>query len=86
MPISGSNQSLSSVDMHSQKIKRVRTEVQGSVTLPFINIIFLYVPKTPLRIQSSRGQPMRAPRMWGVARDPIASLGRRVAHGDGLMR
>ena len=29
---------------------------------------------------------MRAPCMWGVARDPIASLGRRGAHGDGLMR
>ena len=28
---------------------------------------------------------MRAPRMWGVARDPRASLGRRGAHGDGLM-
>ena len=23
--------------------------------------------------------------MWGVARDPRASLGRRGAHGDGLM-
>ena len=28
---------------------------------------------------------MRAPRMWGVARDPRTSLGRRGAHGDGLM-
>ena len=30
-------------------------------------------------------QPMRAPRMWGVERDPRASLGRRGAHGDGLV-
>ena len=30
------------------------------------------------------GRPMRAPRMWGVERDPRASLGRRGAHGDGL--
>ena len=28
---------------------------------------------------------MRAPRMWGVARYPRASLGRQGAHGDGLM-
>ena len=28
---------------------------------------------------------MRAPRMWGVARDPRDSLGRRGAHGTGLM-
>ena len=28
---------------------------------------------------------MRAPRMWGVARDPRDSLGRRGAHGAGLM-
>ena len=28
---------------------------------------------------------MRAPRMWGVARDPRASLGRRGALGYGLM-
>ena len=28
---------------------------------------------------------MRAPRMWGVARDPKASLGRRGAHRAGLM-
>ena len=28
---------------------------------------------------------MRAPRMWSLAGDPRASLGRRGAHGDGLM-
>ena len=29
--------------------------------------------------------PMRAPRIWSVARDPRASLGRRGAHGADLM-
>ena len=28
---------------------------------------------------------MRAPRMWGVERDPRASLGGRGAHGDDLV-
>ena len=27
---------------------------------------------------------MRAPRIWGMVRDPRASLGRRGAHGAGL--
>ena len=29
--------------------------------------------------------PMCAPRLWSVARDPRDSLGRRGAHGAGLM-
>ena len=28
---------------------------------------------------------MRAPHIWGVARDPNASLGKRGAHGAGFM-
>ena len=43
----------------------------------------LYVPTTPP--YKTPSQPMRAPRMWGVERDPRASLGRRGAHGDGLV-
>ena len=40
----------------------------------------LYVPTTaPYKPPS---QPMRAPHMWGVERDPRASLGRRGAHRD----
>ena len=31
------------------------------------------------------GDPMRAPRMWGVGRDPRASLGQQEAHGVGLV-
>ena len=31
------------------------------------------------------GPPVRVPRMWGVERDPRASLGRRGARGDGLV-
>ena len=29
------------------------------------------------------GPPVRVPRMWGVARDPIATLGTRGVHGFG---
>ena len=42
-----------------------------------------YVPRAPP--YEPLGLPIRAPRMWGMGRDPIASLGRRGAHGDGLM-
>ena len=31
------------------------------------------------------GHPMRAPRMWGVERDPRASLGRQGKHWDSLV-
>ena len=31
------------------------------------------------------GPPTRVPRMWGMERDPRASLGRRGAHRGGLL-
>ena len=45
--------------------------------------VFTYTPGTPP--YEPLDPPVRDPRMWGVERDPRASLGRRGAHGDGLV-
>ena len=42
-----------------------------------------YARQTPL--YELLGPPVRAPRMWGVERDPKASLGSRGARGDGTL-
>ena len=59
----------------SQRLSKVNLRKDGK--------FFTYTPGTPP--YDPPGQLMRAPRMWGVERDPRASLGRRGAHGEGLV-
>ena len=44
---------------------------------------FTYTPGTSR--YEPLAPPVRVPRMWGMERDPRASLGRRRARGDGLV-
>ena len=68
--------------LHSIQYHGLVANVLGIETFIFGRFL-LYVPTTPP--YKTPSQPMRAPRMWGVERDPRASLGRRGAHGDGLV-
>ena len=70
--------------LHQQNLIKSTGMVNNSIFIIFL----LFLPSFESFIDwpyEALGQPMRDPRMWGVALDPRASLGRRGAHGAGLV-